>query len=91
MKCPECEGDGVIYTTEDTPCPECDGSGEVESDDSDDEDSDDEDSDDCPVCGGCGGGSFTCSRCHGSGRNLDRERERREDYAADQWDAKEDR
>ena len=28
MRCPECDGDGVIYTTEDMPCPECDGTGE---------------------------------------------------------------
>ena len=91
MRCPECSGNGESYTTikgvsQWVDCDACDGSGEVEG-----EDEDDEGSDDCPTCGGCGGGEFSCSRCHGSGRNLDRERERREDYDADQWDVKEDR
>ena len=61
-----------------------------EGEEEDDED-EDEVSEDCPVCGGCGGGAFSCSRCYGSGRNLDRERELREDYEADNWDSRGDR
>ena len=52
---------------------------------------DDESSEDCPVCGGCGGGAFYCSACYGSGRDLGAERERREDWLADQRDVREDR
>lgn len=91
MKCPECDGDGVIYTTEDMDCPECNGTGEVEGED-DDEGSDD-DSLDCPRCGGSGGGPehWQCPDCLGSGRNQALARERREDYEADQRDVKEDR
>ena len=67
-------------------CPECDGEGEGE-------DEDEDDSEDCPRCQGSGGGPehWACPDCGGSGRNLALARQRREDYLADQWDAKEDR
>ena len=86
MICPECDGDGVIYTTEDMPCPECDGTGEVEGED--------EDSEDCPRCQGSGGGpeNWRCPDCHGTGVDVAAKRRSREEYLEDYWvDARKDR
>ena len=89
MICPECDGEGEIYTTEWISCPKCDGYGESEGED----EGEAEDSEDCPRCQGSGGGPehWACPDCGGSGRNLAMARQRREDYEADRWDAKEDR